>query len=101
MEQVQLQLDGQGKGSFYITENNEQLALMEVGVNGNTLTAYHTEVSEKAEGRGFAKALLHAMVDHARTHQLQVVPLCPFVHAQFKRHPDMYADVWHAPERKL
>jgi uncharacterized protein len=38
--------------------------------------------------------LLTAMVDYAKGHQLKVVPLCSFVHAQFKRHPDMYEDVW-------
>lgn len=35
-----------------------------------------------------------AMVEHARTNHLKVIPLCPYVHAQFKRHPEEYADVW-------
>ena len=94
MQQVQVHVDEQGNGRFYILEKEEQLALMEVGITGATLTAYHTEVSPKAEGRGFAKELLQAMVAYARQHQLKVVPLCPFVQAQFKRHPAMYADIW-------
>ena len=40
------------------------------------------------------------MVDYARKHDLKVIPLCPYVHAQFKRHPDEYADVWNKQEEK-
>jgi predicted GNAT family acetyltransferase len=34
------------------------------------------------------------MVDHARKNGLKVIALCPFVHAQFKRHPEQYEDIW-------
>jgi len=34
------------------------------------------------------------MVTYAREKGLKVIPLCPYVSAQFKRHPDTYADVW-------
>ena len=87
-------LNEQQKGKFYIEEDNERLGEMVIGINGNNLTAYHTEVSPKAEGKGYAKALLNAMVNYARKNRLHVIPLCPFVHAQFKRHPEDYADLW-------
>jgi hypothetical protein len=67
---------------------------MVVSISGKNLTVYHTEVSAKAEGKGFAKKMLNAMVEHARKNSLKVIPLCPYVHAQFKRHPDEYADIW-------
>jgi uncharacterized protein len=38
--------------------------------------------------------LLKGLVEYVRKNGLKVIPLCPFVHAQFKRHPDEYADVW-------
>jgi predicted GNAT family acetyltransferase len=34
------------------------------------------------------------MVDYARGNHLKVIALCPFVHAQFARHPHDYEDIW-------
>lgn len=67
---------------------------MEISVKGNLLTVYHTEVDPLYEGRGFAKLLLKKLVEYARENQLKIVPLCPFVHLQFRRNPDLYRDVW-------
>ena len=94
MEEVKLNLNEKRHGHFYINENDEQIAEMIIGISGNDLTVYHTEVLPKAEGRGLAKKLLLAMVDYARKNGLKVIALCPYVFAQFKRHPEEYADVW-------
>ncbi len=80
-------------GAFCILDGTEQLGEMVVGIKGDDLTVYHTEVAAKAEGKGYAKKLLDAMVDYARSHRLKVIPLCPYVHAQFNRHPEAYADI--------
>ena len=94
MDEVQLKLNDKGYGSFYIMEGAEQLGEMVVSISGSNLTVYHTEVSPKAEGKGYAKKMLNAMVDHARINNLKVIPLCPYVNAQFKRHAELYTDVW-------
>lgn len=94
MEQVELNLNDRGRGAFVIKENGEQIAEMAVGIDDESIVVYHTEVSSKAEGRGLAKLLLQEMVAYAREKQLKVIPLCAFVYAQFKRHPETYADLW-------
>lgn len=94
MEDIKLTLNEKGHGHFYVNENNEQVAEMIISISGNDLTVYHTEVLPKAEGKGLAKELLKAMVDYARKNNLKVIALCPYVFAQFKRHPDEYADIW-------
>ncbi|MGV3686208.1 MAG: GNAT family N-acetyltransferase [Daejeonella sp.] len=94
MDNVKLTFDDKGYGKFSISEGDEQLAEMVISIAGSDLTVYHTEVSPKGEGRSLAKKLLAAMVEHARKNQLKVKPLCAFVHAQFKRHPEEYADLW-------
>lgn len=94
MAEVKLQLAERGRGAFYLYEEGEKAGEMVVGVSGTTLTVYHTEVDPKFEGRGLAKLMLEEMVAYARANKLTVMPLCPYVHAQFKRHPELYNDIW-------
>ena len=94
MSDIELKLDGNNKGAFVIMEGAEQLAEMAISISGTNLTVYHTEVAEQLKGQGIATKLLSAMVAYAREHKLKVIALCPYVLAQFKRHPEAYRDVW-------
>jgi len=94
MDKVQLRLDEKGEGKFYIMNETEQVGEMVFAIKGDLLTVYHTEVLPQAEGKGLAKKLLAAMVEYVRSHHLKVIPLCPYVHLQFRQHPEEYADVW-------
>jgi uncharacterized protein len=100
MEAIRFGTDAKGQGGFYIMEGEEQLGEMAISISGEKLTVYHTEVVEKAGGRGLAKKMLETMVAHARSNGLKVIPLCPYVHAQFKRHPLDYADIWSGAEKQ-
>ena len=94
MNTIQLKLNDQQRGAFVIEEGDERLAEMVIAVIGPRLVVYHTEVAEKLRGEGIASKLLEQMVNYARTHSLKVVPLCPYVLAQFKRHAELYNDIW-------
>lgn len=94
MEEIQFDLDAKNKGRFIILENGEPLGEMAVVIDGDKLSVFHTEVLPKAEGKGFAKKMLDHMVEYARKNNLKVIPLCPYVLAQFKRNAKIYADVW-------
>ncbi len=48
----------------------------------------HTEVSPALQGHGVGDALAHAGLEFARAEGLAVVPLCPFVAAYIRRHPE-------------
>jgi predicted GNAT family acetyltransferase len=98
MGEVKLVLNDKGEGAFYLIDGEEQIGEMVVSIDGSNMTVHHTEVAAKAEGKGLAKKLLTAMVEHARKNKLKVIPLCTYVHVQFKRHPDEYADVWNRDE---
>jgi uncharacterized protein len=52
----------------------------------------HTEVEPRFEGGGHGAELVRAALDDLRGRGLYVVPLCPFVAAYIRRHPE-YADL--------
>ncbi|RAV98934.1 GNAT family N-acetyltransferase [Pseudochryseolinea flava] len=91
---IQLKLENNRRGAFVIEENQTRLAEMAVAIIDQNLVVYHTEVKEQLQGQGVAGNLLATMVDYARQNNLKVVPLCPYVLAQFKRHPEKYNDIW-------
>ena len=50
--------------------------------------ADHTYVPDSLRGQGLAEALLAALLDDARAQGFTIIPLCPFVASQARRHPE-------------
>jgi predicted GNAT family acetyltransferase len=48
----------------------------------------HTGVPKAYEGRGIALELVMASIEDARRDGLKITPVCPYVVAQFRRHPE-------------
>ena len=48
----------------------------------------HTEVPKALEGKGVGSALVKAVLKDIERQELTLVPLCPFVAAYIKRHPE-------------
>jgi len=94
MHDIQLKLNENGRGSFFIEEDGERLAEMEIAIANDNLTVFHTEVNDKLRGQGIASQLLSVMVNYARDNKKKVIPLCPYVSAQFQRHPEQYSGIW-------
>lgn len=94
MEHISLLDTPGGHKAFTLEKNGEHLGEMVVDISEDTLTVHHTEVDPAQEGKGYAAQMLAAMTDYARKHALKVVPHCQYVHAQFKRHPEQYDDIW-------
>lgn len=77
----ELRLDGQPSGELvYRARGDDVLAFL------------HTEVHPLARRRGLGSALVSGALDDARARNLRVLPLCPFVDAYVRRHPE-YADL--------
>jgi predicted GNAT family acetyltransferase len=94
MSEVRLQLDNRRRGAFVLEEDGKKVGEMAVAISETALTAYHTEVDPAMEGKGLARKLLDEMVAYARKNHFKVVPLCVYVQAQFRRHPDEFEDIW-------
>lgn len=56
---------------------------------GDTLLITHTEVPPALRGGGIGAKLVKALLDDVRAQGLKVVPLCSFVAAYIRRHPEM------------
>ena len=48
----------------------------------------HTDVDNSVEGSGVGSALVAGALDDIRSRGLRVVPVCPFVAAYIRRHPE-------------
>lgn len=80
--------------AFNLYKEGEKIGEMIVEIRGMEMTVFHTEVDEQQSGKGYAGMLLAELVKYVRAHQLKVIPMCVYVQAQFKRHPDLYQDIW-------
>lgn len=56
------------------------------------ISADHTGAPESLRGTGAAAALVAHMIAEARASGTKIIPLCPYVRAQYEKHPD-WADV--------
>ena len=58
-------------------------------MHGDTMMLVHTEVPPQLERRGFASMLVRAAFDYAKQNGLDVLPVCSFVSAWVRRHPEV------------
>lgn len=56
------------------------------------ISADHTGAPEAMRGTGVARALVGYMIEDARKNGFRIIPICPYVQAQYRKHPD-WADV--------
>jgi uncharacterized protein len=81
------------KGMFFVGQEGTILAeLVYTMPSAYKMIIEHTEVSDELKGQSVGYQLVHTAVEYARTHQLKIIPLCPFANAVFKKKPE-YADV--------
>jgi predicted GNAT family acetyltransferase len=72
--------------------NGELLGEIRYRTEPGVVVLVHTEVAPSAEGIGIGSRLVEEALDDIRARGLHVVPLCPFVAAYIRRHPD-HADL--------
>ena len=83
----------------YHLKNNSEEKQYELHIDGsvarieyilakNKIYLTHTEVPKKLEGKGIASALVKKALEDVERKNLALVPMCPFVAAYIKRHPE-------------
>lgn len=78
---------------------NEKLRHFELSLDGllayikyeqeaNVIKLIHTKVDPKLEGKGMATAIIEKTLDYIEKNNFKLIPICPFVVAYIKRHPE-------------
>lgn len=77
------------RGRYVVEVDGQEaeLTFSKMESTGNII-ADHTGVPDELSGRGIGTALVKFMIDDARANNFRIVPLCPFIKAQFQRHPE-------------
>ena len=85
--------DGDTKGRYVLTSDGVEAELTYSILSPRTRIADHTGVPDALRGTGAGLALVTRLVEDARAEGWKIVPLCPFVNAQRRRHPE-WADAF-------
>jgi predicted GNAT family acetyltransferase len=88
------EVDG-SKGRYVIRLDGEEAELTYSIASPTLVIADHTGVPDSFRGTGAGAALVARIVEDARAEGFRIMPLCPFVNAQRKRHPE-WADAFAA-----
>ncbi|MDB5663545.1 GNAT family N-acetyltransferase [Cypionkella sp.] len=84
---------GATKGRYYIRQNGEEAEMTYSITTPTLLIADHTAVPDSFRGTGAGLAMLTQFVTDARAEGFKIMPLCPFVNATRKKHPE-WADAF-------
>lgn len=81
------------KGRYVLRDDGHEAELTYSVLSPKMVIADHTDVPEALRGTGAGQALVARLVEDARAQGFAITPLCPFVNAQRRKHPE-WADVF-------
>jgi predicted GNAT family acetyltransferase len=81
------------KGRYVIRKDAAEAELTYSITSPVLVIADHTSVPDSFRGSGAGAALVARIVADARAEGFRIMPLCPFVNAQRRRHPE-WADAF-------
>lgn len=96
MANITITLEESGSKGRYVAqvEGFEDVGEMTFSrLNPTLIIVDHTGVPDSLRGQGVGQTLAAHVVAEARAKSFRIVPLCPFLRAQFERHHPEWADV--------
>ena len=94
IDELTIQREDAGNGGRYVVylPDGSEAELTYSRRDKSTLVADHTGVPPAYRNEGIALKLVEAAMADARAEGTRIVPLCSYVAAQFRRHPE-WADL--------
>lgn len=86
---------------FTVEVDGRPAGKAEYRLRGETFLFIHTEVDPEFQGLGVANTLARWALDEVRRQGRNLVPLCPFIAAYIKRHPEYDELVDHEMTNRL
>lgn len=82
--------DNEQESRYELTRDGEVLGFLvyRSEPEHDRVVLVHTEVDPAYEGQGLGSVLVKGALDDLRERGVAVVPLCPFVRAYLRRHPE-------------
>ena len=88
-EELELVNNEQNSRNRFELHIADQIAFIDYIINKKgVIYLTHTEVPIALEGQGVGSAIVSKTLDFIREQNLKMAPLCPFVAAYLKRHPE-------------
>lgn len=87
MTEIKLQDFGL-KGRYVYARDGDEAELTFVRVGDSEIVVDHTFVPPAWRGQGIAESLVQQVVEDARRQGFKIKPVCPYVVAAFRRHPE-------------
>jgi len=69
----------------------DQIAMVKYILGSKEIIFTHTEVPEAFEGHGLASKMAKVAVEYAKARGLRIRPMCPYMSAWIKRHPEYHS----------
>lgn len=79
--------DGHGRYVVHL-EDGHEAEMTYRALRPGVIAIDHTGVPPQFRGQGIAEKLVLAGIEDARANGTKIVPLCSYVAAQFRRHPE-------------
>ena len=86
---MSITIEHDAKAGRFFTQVHGHLCLCDYRLRDGVMAITHTEVAPELEGQGIAAELVRAALVHAREQGLKVRPLCSYVQAYMRRHPEV------------
>ncbi|WP_334190842.1 GNAT family N-acetyltransferase [Noviherbaspirillum sp.] len=84
--------NNQDKHRYELIDDDQVLGYAEYNMMGDAVMFTHTEIASEHEGKGYGSQLAQKALDDVRSQHKQVMPVCQFITAYIRRHPD-YIDL--------
>jgi hypothetical protein len=99
LEMNNIEIHENEKKRRFEAQVGEHTAVMYRYYSEDSLVITHTLVPDELAGQGLAGYMTRTVLDGARERGLSVVPICPYVAAYIKRHPEYQDLVQKGPEQ--